>query len=149
MRRDRTRWIVTALALGLALTLPTAAGLRSKSFEFKPNTTLELGTTTDDGVRLDTIRIELPLTADGQVARTAGLVRAEVAVSNVAEAARKVGLAVALHDGEGRLLGVASGGTRFGAIKPGHQKRFTLNFDHVNLSAQRATTFQISVESRD
>ena len=71
-----------------------------------------------------------------------------MAISNTSGESRKVGLALALFDEEGRLLGVASGGSKLASIKPGRQKSFILLFDGVNSEAHRAATFQISMESK-
>ena len=55
---------------------------------------------------------------------------------------------VALFDEQGRLLGVASGGSRVNALKPSRQRTFKLVFDDVNREAYKAKTFQISIESK-
>lgn len=60
-----------------------------------------------------------------------------------------MGVAIALYDGEGRLVGVASGGTGLMPLKPDRQRSFTLIFDDVNALAAQAQTFQITVESKD
>ena len=106
------------------------------------------GAATGDGLRIDTVRFHIPPTAGSPGQRTGGLANAEIAVSNVGEKAHKVGVAVALFDAEGRLLGVASAGTSLRPLKVGRQRTYTLVFDHVNGEVQRATRFQISVESK-
>ena len=62
---------------------------------------------------------------------------------------RKVGLAIALFDAEDRLLAVASGGSKLASIKPGRRKTFTLDFDGVFAEANRAVTFQVSLEPKN
>jgi hypothetical protein len=137
--------------IGLAVILASAsaqAALVSKRYEFKDDVNLEMGASTPGGLRLDGVRFQLPGRSGDRITRTGGLVRARVTVSNTAGKPLKVGLAVALFDDDGRLLAVASGGTNVKAIKPGRQKRFTLVFEGLNAEAHRATTFQISVESK-
>jgi hypothetical protein len=144
--RRLTRVSILVLALS-ALAVSTEAALISRVFEFKSGVTLEVGSVTADGLRLDSIRFQLPSTGDGSF-RSGGLVTATVAVSNTTETSSKVGIAIALFDEGGKLVGVASGGSKLTSIKGDRQKTFTLVFDHVNGEAHRATTFQISLESR-
>jgi hypothetical protein len=58
------------------------------------------------------------------------------------------GVAVALHDDQDRLLGVASGGDKMFPLKPGRQGLYVMSVNHVNASAPSATRFSISVETR-
>lgn len=135
------------LALTLAAT-PGHAELISKSFEFKQGVKLEIGTETESGLRLDAVQFKLPAQKGGKVVRTGGLVQAEVTVSNVGDRSRKVGIAIAMFDSVGRLIGVASGGNRIAPLKKNRQQSFRLTFDDVNGLAHRAETFQISLESK-
>jgi len=114
---------------------------------FKDDVTLELGVTTGDGLRIDSVHFRAASSGGGMM-RIGDRMSAEIAVSNTSEQPLKVGLAIALFDGNERLLGVASGGTRIAPIKSGRQKRYTLVFGHVNSEAARAKTFQISMESK-
>jgi hypothetical protein len=54
---------------------------------------------------------------------------------------------VALFDNDGRLVGVADGGTSLVPLRGGRFKVYRLVFQNVNAAAPLATTFQISVES--
>ena len=132
----------------LALPATIEAGLLSKTYEFKEGVTLEVGAETDTGLRLDTVQLTLPSTTGGRFLRTGGLVRAEISISNTIDESRKVGIAIALFDAQGRLVGVASGGTKLLPIKPQRQRTYDLVFDYVNEDAYKATTFQISVEAK-
>lgn len=142
--------IAATAAVALAIILAPGAGaeLLSKSYNLEPDVTLELAAQTGDGLRVDSVRFEFPASRGGKLLRTRGLARAEVAVSNVGSAQRKLGVAIALFDAERRLLGVASAGTSLMPLKPGRQRNYTLVFDHVNSEARRATTFQITLESK-
>ena len=132
-----------------AINVPSAhAELLSKSYVFKSNVTLELGAETSDGLRVDSVQFKLPATVGESTSRVAGLTAAQVAISNIGESSKKVGVAIALFDDEGRLLGVASGGTSLAAIKGGRQKAYTLVFGNVNTQVHRATKFQLSLESK-
>jgi len=135
-----------AVAL-VALLATTGAGaaLLSKSYEFKDGVVLELGAELEEGLRLDTVRFDLP--RDGRGSRRAGGVpKAEVTVSNLATVDQKVGVAIALFDAERRLVGVASGGTAVLPLRAGRQRSYSLTFQNVNAEAASATTFVISLE---
>lgn len=75
--------------------------------------------------------------------------RAQVEVRNASTKPRIPGFAVAVMDEEGRLLGVASGGTKFGTVKPGETETFDLNFFQVKQRLRRGAKFTLSLELRD
>lgn len=75
--------------------------------------------------------------------------RAQLEVTNTATRPRTPGFAVAVFDAEGRLLGAASGGTKFGTVKPGETETFDLNFTQVKERLPLGATFVLSVELRD
>lgn len=74
--------------------------------------------------------------------------RAQVEVTNGAKQDRIPGFAVAVFDKEGALLGVASGGTKFGVVKAGETETFDLNFTQVKERLPRGDHFVLSVELR-
>jgi hypothetical protein len=55
---------------------------------------------------------------------------------------------VAVYDEEGRLLGVASGGSAMRGIRAYRQVGYSLKFDYVNGEMTKAATFQVSVETK-
>ena len=144
------RSIAVGLVLvGLLVLAPLdEASLLSKEYHFKDNVKLEIGESTSDGLRLDSVRFQLPATVGEKYSRTGGVVKVEVAISNVTGAALKAGIAVALFDEMNRLVGVASGGSKLMAVKGNRQKNYVLVFDNVNGEAYKATTFLISIESK-
>ena len=139
--------VVLALAAGVE-TRAAQGELLSKRYDFKDRVILEISQTEPGGLRLDTVQFDLPSRTGDRLTRVAGLLTARVAVSNTGNESRKVGLAIALFDDEGRLLAVASGGNKLTPIKPDRQKTFTLVFDGVNAEAHKATAFHISLEPK-
>lgn len=136
MRREAC---VAALLLSVWVgAVPVHGGLVSRSYEFRAAVPLEVGERTPEGVRVDRVRFVVP---DG-----GGIVRAEVRLSNTTATARRAGVAIALFDGEARLVGAANAGTSLLPLKPGRQRTFELVFDHVSRAAATARTFQLSVE---
>jgi hypothetical protein len=136
------------LGLTVAPSVLTAE-LLSKRYEFKDGVVLEIAVPMRSGLRLESVLFRMPPTVEGRLTRAAGLLNANVVVENTSQAALKVGLAIALFDGEDRLLAVASGGSKLASIKPAHKKTFTLEFDGVFAEANRAKTFQISLEPKN
>jgi hypothetical protein len=121
--------------------------LVSKRFELKNRVTMTLDMSTAGGLRLDSVHFKMPAARDDRLTRSAGLLTADVAVSNTSSRSLKAALGIALFDDEGRMLAVASAG-KLTALKPERQKMFTLLFDGVNAEAHKATTFQISLEAK-
>jgi hypothetical protein len=140
--------VTTMVLMTIAALAPmTGAELLTKSYVYKDDIKLELGVASGDGLRIDSVRFRTS-SGSGGMLRTGDRMAAEVSVSNTSSQPLKVGLAIALYDDGERLLGVASAGTRLVPIKSGRQKRYILLFSHVNAEAPKATTFQISMESK-
>jgi hypothetical protein len=75
--------------------------------------------------------------------------RAQVQVTNASRFPKIPGFAVAVLDKEGHLLGVASGGTKVGTIKPGETETFDLNFTQVNERLSKGDHFLLAIELRN
>ena len=75
--------------------------------------------------------------------------RAQVEVTNTGKYPKVPGFAVAVVDKEGRLLGVASGGTKVGTIKPGETETFDLNFTQVKERLASGDKFLLTIELRN
>jgi hypothetical protein len=75
--------------------------------------------------------------------------RAQVEVTNTGKHPKVPGFATAVFDKDGRLLGVASGGTKFGTIKPGETETFDLNFSQVKERLSSGETFFLAIELSD
>jgi hypothetical protein len=146
MRPLRTSLCLAVSALLCCLNL--SAGVSSERFAFKPGVTLQIGSVATEGIRVDSVRFDLPLAKGGRVSRTAGPATVTLAVSNTGNRARRLGVAVALFDEQGQLVGVASGGSRLASLKTGRQKHYKLIFEDVHGEIAKATVFQISVESK-
>jgi len=72
--------------------------------------------------------------------------RANVEVTNTSDKPRIPGFAVAVFDNEDRLLGVATGGTKLGTVRPGTTETFDLNFHQVLERLPKGDHFHLSVE---
>jgi hypothetical protein len=75
--------------------------------------------------------------------------RAQVQVTNTGKYPKVPGFAVAVLDKDGNLLGVASGGTKLGTVKPGDTETFDLNFTQVKERLSKGDRFLLSIELRD
>jgi hypothetical protein len=119
--------------------------LLSKTYEFRADVFLEIGAATADGLLLDSVRFQMP---SATAVRTAAEATATVTITNTTDASKRVGIGIALYDDAGRMVGVVAGGTKLMPLKAGKQKIYKLIFEHIYVEAPRATTFQISVESK-
>jgi hypothetical protein len=75
--------------------------------------------------------------------------RAQVEVTNTSKSPKVPGFAVAVIDKDGRLLGVASGGTKVGTVKPGETETFDLNFTQVKERLASGDKFFLAIELRN
>jgi hypothetical protein len=75
--------------------------------------------------------------------------RAQLEVTNTSRSPKVPGFAVAVLDAEGKLIGVASGGTKVGTVKPGETETFDLNFTQVKERLPKGEFFLLSVELRN
>lgn len=145
MKMCRTNYLVVALGVLMLLAPATRAGLLSKTYEFRSDVFLDIGASTDDGLRVDSVRFQMP---SATAVRTAAEATATVSITNTSDSAKRVGMGIALFDDAGNMVGVVAGGTKLMPLKAGKQKIYKLIFEHIYVEAPRATTFQISVESK-
>jgi hypothetical protein len=141
------RLAALALALVAAVT-PAGADTFSKKYRFVADKTLEIGEPVGSGMRLDSVQFLFPAASSSRFLRLGGVPEAVVAVSNMSQESVKIGVALAVYDEEGRLLGVASGGSAMRGIHAFRQVGYSLKFDFVNGEMAKAATFQVSVETK-
>lgn len=140
-----------AFALALASAPPAAAGdFVSKSYEFKPNTVLQVGYDLEGNIRFDSIEFKL----SGDASKDDGprplfdRPRVVVTISNHGKAAAKVGIAVAVVGSDGSLVAAGSGGTKMFPLRAGRQIAYTIAFDDVVDHIREATAFRITIETK-
>jgi len=140
------RRMATLAGLVLMIVLGTraagAAEFVAKSYEFKANVRLEVGFDLDATLRLESIEFEIPADA-GAFGSTP---RAKVVVSNLGETSRRIGIAIAVEDGDGRLVAAGSGGTKMFPLRGGRQMDYGVPFDDVHGQIAQATAFRISFQ---
>ncbi len=152
-REDRMRrGIVVSTVVAASLLAGAGAGAQAailaKTFQFKPDTVLQVGDSLEGGLRLDSVQFFLPSSSGVPGMRTGGTVKAEVSISNIGKEKQMFGIAIALFDDQGRLLGAANGGPRLFPLRPDRQGPYTVVFDGVNGEAYKATQFKISIETK-
>jgi hypothetical protein len=133
------------LLIGMG-TSATHAELFSKTYAFKLDTVLEVGAEVAEGVTIDSVRFVPP--SSGENAPLIGPVKAEVSISNLGKGSKKVGLAIALLDGEARLLSATSGGTKMFPLRAERQMKYVLSFGDVYSEINSATVFKLCVETK-
>jgi len=144
------REIVKIIGGVLVAAAVTATGARAelfaKTYAFKTNTALQVGTELPNGLRLDTVEFVVP--APGADNSTFGGPKVKVTISNVSKASVTVAIAVAVLDADGHLVGVASGGTKLFPLRGERQMVYTLDFGGVNGSLSSGTIFHLSIEPK-
>jgi len=146
MRRGMKLVTAVAFAAAIVLTAREArAELFSKAYAFKPGTVLEIGVEMPGGLRLDSVEFVLPK-EDPNHGGTFSGPKVKVSISNLGEAAAKVGVAIAVTDADGKLVGVASGGTKLFPLRTDRQIVYTMAIDGVRAELANGTVFRISVE---
>jgi len=142
-RLIKTAGLVLAVAFPLVAS-DARAELFSKAYAFKPNTTLQVGAEMPEGLRLDSV--EFVLQKDPNEGGTFNGPKVKVKVSNLGKASVKVGVAIAITDADGRLVGVASGGTKLFPLRADREIVYTLMIDGVRAELASGTVFRISIE---
>ena len=123
----------------------------SESFPFAWDRTIPL-TVNVDGLKVTSIFFNRRVIEPGFFNLLKGAefgTRAQVEVTNTARYPKIPGFAVAVLDKDGRLLGVASGGTKVGTIKPGETETFDLNFTQVKERLAKGDRFLLAIELRN
>lgn len=123
----------------------------SESFPFAWDRTIPL-TVNVDGLKVNSIFFNRRVIEPGFFNILKGAefgTRAQVEVTNTAKYPRIPGFAVAVLDKDGKLLGVASGGTKVGTVKPGDTETFDLNFTQVKERLPKGDRFLLAIELRN
>ena len=145
MHRPLKGFCIVAAAIVALASTEVRADLFSKAYAFKPDTTLTIGTELPNGLRLDSVEFVLPKQDPAQSGIFSGP-KAKVTISNLGTVAAKVGVAIAVTDADGRLVGVASGGTKIFPLRADRQIVYTMSFDGVREDLASGTVFRISIE---
>jgi hypothetical protein len=141
------RTIGSGIVLAAALIFgagPARAELFSKAYAFKPDTLLEMGVEVPGGLRLDSVEFVLP--KEGSPSGTFTGPKVKVSISNLGTSPVKIGVAIAVTDADGKLLAVASGGTKLFPLRTDRQILYTLPIDNVRAELVKGTVFRISIE---
>jgi hypothetical protein len=123
----------------------------SESFSFTWDRTIPM-TINLDGLKVTSIFFNKRVLEPGVFSFLKGAdfgTRAQVSVTNTSKVAKVPGFAVAVMDKDGRLIGVASGGTKVGTISPGDTETFDLNFTQVNERLASGDKFLLAIELRN
>ncbi|HJU83163.1 MAG TPA: hypothetical protein VJ600_03045 [Holophagaceae bacterium] len=102
-----------------------------------------------DGLKINSIFFNVRKPNVALLRSTEWGTRAQVEVTNAGTRTRIPGFAVAVLDGEGKLLGVATGGSKVTGVKPGETETFDLDFTQVKERLPKGEKFMLSVELRD
>ncbi|GLH72826.1 hypothetical protein GETHLI_13280 [Geothrix limicola] len=130
---------------------PSPLSFYSESFTFSWDRTIPLSINVD-GLKVNSIFFNKRVVESGFLGALKGAefgTRAQVEVTNTGKHPKVPGFAVAVIDKDGRLLGVASGGTKVGTVKPGETETFDLNFTQVKERLASGDKFYFAIELRN
>ena len=145
MHRLARKTALIAIAASLIVAASDArAELFSKAYTFKTDTVLQVGADVPGGLRLDSVEFVMP--KPGAQGGTFDGPKVKVSISNLGTEALKVGIAIAITDADGRLVAVASGGTKLFPLRAERQIFYTLSIDNVRAELSKGTVFRISIE---
>lgn len=99
-----------------------------------------------DGLKLSTIFFNRRELRSGFLKGAEFGTRAQIEVTNTGKRSRMPNFAVAVLDEDGRLLGVATGGSKITGVAPGETETFDLNFSRVLQRLPKGTSFVLSLE---
>jgi hypothetical protein len=130
---------------------PAPLSFFTDSFPFQWDRTIPL-TVNLDGLKVSSIFFNKRVVQPGFFNLLKGAefgTRAQVEVTNTSKYPKVPGFAVAVLDKDGRLIGVATGGTKVGTIKPGETETFDLNFTQVKERLAFGDRFLLAIELRN
>jgi hypothetical protein len=148
MMIKRRSVLVTALAvafLSLALASPLSAQLITKRFDWQPVGGIQKVDMQMNDVAVSEIRFDLGDTiAPVRVSSAKAVVR----VDNNSQQDQEVGVAVAVFDADGNLVGAGNGGNKIGELNKGEREEFNVRFSYVYRNLRNAKSFLISLETK-
>lgn len=127
---------------------PASLSFFSDSFQYYWDRTIPMDVTVD-GLKITEIYFNVRKSRYKILSGPTLGSRAHLTVSNTSTHDLVPGFAVAVFDGQGKLLGVASGGTKLGTVKAGETEEFDLNFSQVKNRLPKGEKFTLSVELRN
>jgi len=136
-----TRRPSTAILLAVVVSLAVAAaeaGAFSKAYLFKPGVNLQVEEEIALGLRLDSIRFDVP-------GEQGGPFQAAATISNLGQESHMFSVGIALFDDAGNLLAAGNGGPRMFPLRAGRQGVFKVSFDGFDADAANATQFKIVI----
>jgi len=153
-RPDRPARLAAALLAGALLLAGGAPALRAQEeggntttnsarYRFEGNKWLALDLAVGD-VRAEAIRFEWPAT----ILRIKTAYKGLAKVTNGSSRQVKIGVAIALYDADGRLIGAGTSGTTLGTVDPGDTAQFAIEFGNVTARLEQAAQFHIALEAK-
>ena len=127
----------------LLASLSVQAATVSKKYKLEKNKAVGLELASGE-VRAESVILEFP----SSVMRFQTANKARVTVVNSSHANVRVGLAIALFDDQGDLVGAGTGGNKGGQVDAGETEEFSVFFYYVSERIPDASTFQITMEVR-
>jgi hypothetical protein len=133
----------------LALTAPAlraSGGDVTKRFDWAPAKGVQVLDWTENGITVKQVSFDL-----GSVLRPlrVSTANAVARVDNDSNVNAVVGLAIAVFDGENRLVAAGDGGVKMGHLSKGERDDFKISFSHVYRNLSTAKYFYVTIETKD
>ena len=135
---------ILAFAGAACLAAPLCAQQLTRKFDYKPVSDIQQIEFVLEKIRIRQIVFRPETPASGKQRRSAA--ESVMTLDNEGEAAMAVGVAIALFDGDGNIVGAGSGGPRAGVISPGERDTAAIRFPFVYRNLARAKTFTLTME---
>jgi hypothetical protein len=131
------------LVAGLAS--PLSAEIITKKFDWQPVGGIQKTDMQTADMAISEIRFDLGDTLPPIRRSTA---KAVVRVDNNSSIDQEVGVAVAVFDGDGNLIGAGNGGNKVGELNKGEREEFTVPFSYVYRNLRNAKSFLVTLETK-
>ena len=134
-----------AVVLALVSASPLSADVLTKKFDWAPVNGIQRVDMQSNDIAVSEIRFDLGDTiAPVRISSAKAVVR----VDNNSQIDQEVGVAIAVFDGDGNLIGAGDGGNKVGELNRGDRSEFTVRFGYVYRNLKNARSFLITLETK-
>ncbi len=138
------RWSVGLAAFGFAAAL--CAEVATQKYDWRPVNGVQEVRVESNRVVLSQLDFDWGQKLSPLRSSTARVV---ARVDNDGFISQEIGVAIAIFDAAGNLIGAGSGGVKLGYLSKGERDSFTIRFPYVYRNLDNAASFIVSLETRE
>ena len=135
---------ILLFAASACLAAPLAGQQATRKFDYKPVDSIQNISLSIDKVKINQIVFKVGKALGGPLRRSD--TECVVRIDNDGLTDVQAGIAVAIFDEDGNLVGAGSGGTRVGWLSAGERDTAAIRFPYVYRNMDRAKTFIVTLE---